>query len=105
MSFSLRYIKCSMAKKKRPVMRLLDVIGRRWTLRILWELRDGPLSFRQLQRACDDLSPTTLNARLGDLRELDIVQVAADGYTFTAAGAELMPPLLAVSKWAQRHLG
>ena len=27
----------------RPVMALLDLLGRRWTLRIVWELRDGPL--------------------------------------------------------------
>jgi DNA-binding HxlR family transcriptional regulator len=85
-------------------MRLLDVIGRRWTLRILWELRDGALSFRELQRACDGLSPTTLNARLGDLRALDIVELTDDGYAFTAAGRELMPMLLAVSRWAKRHL-
>jgi DNA-binding HxlR family transcriptional regulator len=27
----------------RPIMALLDLLGRRWALRILWELRGGPL--------------------------------------------------------------
>ena len=93
-----------MTKKTRPVMRLLDVIGRRWTLRVLWELRAGAMTFRELQRACGGLSPTTLNARLGDLRELGIVDAFEEGYAYTAAGEELTPALLAVSKWAERHL-
>ncbi|MEH2514939.1 DNA-binding HxlR family transcriptional regulator [Bradyrhizobium sp. AZCC 1610] len=28
----------------RPVMALLDLLSRRWTLQIVWELRDGPLT-------------------------------------------------------------
>jgi DNA-binding HxlR family transcriptional regulator len=91
-------------KKKRAVMRLLDVIGRRWTLRILWELREGPLNFRDLQDACDGLSPTTVNARLKDLRDLGIVELLDDGYAYTSTGEELMPMLVGVSKWANRHL-
>jgi len=38
-------------------MALLDLLGQRWTLRILWELRDAPLTFRALQNACDSVSP------------------------------------------------
>jgi DNA-binding HxlR family transcriptional regulator len=40
----------------RPIMALLDLLGRRWALRIIWELRDGPLTFRDLQAACDGMS-------------------------------------------------
>ena len=54
-------------------MALLDLLGRRWALRILWELRDEPLRFRELQQACDGLSPSVLNTRLGELREAGIV--------------------------------
>ena len=49
-------------------MALLDLMGRRWTLRILWELRDGPLRFRALQKRCDEASPTILNQRLKELK-------------------------------------
>lgn len=85
-------------------MVLLDVLGRRWTLRILWELRSGPLSFRELQAACGGLSPTTLNTRLTELREMGIVEHAADGYTVTPEGAELVPHLMGLHGWAERHL-
>ena len=37
----------------RPIMVALDALGRRGALRLLWELRDGPLTFRALQTACD----------------------------------------------------
>ena len=45
-------------------MALLDLLGRRWTLRILWELRDAALTSRALRTACDEASPTVLQARL-----------------------------------------
>ena len=32
----------------RPIMMLLDLLGRRWVLRIVWELRDEPRRFRDL---------------------------------------------------------
>ena len=49
-------------------MALLDLLGRRWSLRVLWELRDGPLTSRALRAACDEASPSVLQARLADLR-------------------------------------
>ena len=31
------------SKTGRPIMALLDLLGRRWALRVLWELRNGPV--------------------------------------------------------------
>src|SRR6266566_657455 len=46
------------SRSGRPIMALLDLLGRRWTLRILWELRAQPLTSRALRTACDEASPT-----------------------------------------------
>ncbi len=54
----------------RPIMALLDLLSRRWALRVIWELREGRLTFRALQEACGGVSPTVLNERLRELREL-----------------------------------
>jgi DNA-binding HxlR family transcriptional regulator len=89
---------------RRPIMTLLDVLGRRWTLRVLWELRAGPLSFRALRTAADDVSPSVLNARLAELRELGVVEVQDDGYQLTASGVELSKTLLALNAWANQHV-
>ena len=81
-------------------MRLLDVMGKRWSLRILWELQDARLSFRELRARCDDVSPSSLNARLRELRELDLVDLTPEGYGYTAWGRQLGTRLIDLDQWA-----
>jgi len=86
----------------RPIMAALDLLGRRWALRILWELRAGALPFRALREACGDVSPAVLNTRLAELREAGIVESTSLGYAATASGRELCRALDPLSRWAQR---
>jgi|SRR4051812_9818034 DNA-binding HxlR family transcriptional regulator len=87
----------------RPIMALLDLLGRRWTLRIIWELRDGPLTSRALRTACDDASPTVVQARLSELREAGLVELlAGDGYRLTSLGGELMESFQPLHRFAER---
>ncbi len=86
----------------RPIMVLLDVLGQRWTLRILWELRAGPLTFRALRESCDAVSPTVLNSRLKALRELGFVELTEAGYEYTAWGRELAEHLAKLNTWSER---
>ena len=85
----------------RPIMVLLDALGERWALRILWELRDGHLTFRALQERCDNVSPTSLNNRLKQLRELKIIDHFDGGYGYTEYGVTLSEQLIALSAWAE----
>lgn len=87
----------------RPIMAALDLLGRRWTLRVLWELRDGPVGFRALRQRCDDVSPTVLNTRLSELREAGIVtQDDARAHELTPLGTELLEALAPLSDWSKR---
>jgi len=88
----------------RPLMAALDLAGRRWALRIVWELRHGPLTFRALQERCDDASPSVLNRRLGELREARVVRPSTgqDGYRLTPLGQDLLLALAPLEMWA-RH--
>lgn len=84
-------------------MALLDLLGRRWALRVLWELRHGnALTFRELQSRCDDISSSVLNDRLRELREAGIAHGTPDGYQLTAEGSELLAVLEPVDAWAKR---
>ncbi|MEM7157715.1 MAG: helix-turn-helix domain-containing protein [Myxococcota bacterium] len=83
-------------------MVLLDMLGRRWALRVLWELRHGPLNFRQLRSACDDASPSVLNRRLSELRELTVVEHGERGYQLTTEGERLGALLLPLDAWARK---
>jgi DNA-binding HxlR family transcriptional regulator len=86
-------------------MLALDLLGRRWTLRILWELRSGPLTFRSMREACDDVSPSVLNTRLAELREAGIVDRGSDGYELTASGRDLGRALAPLQSWADGWAG
>lgn len=82
-------------------MALLDLLGRRWALRILWELRGGQeLTFRALRAACDDVSTSVLNERLRELRDAGIV-TADDGYGLTPRGQKLLSALEPLHTWAK----
>lgn len=81
-------------------MVLLDVLGQRWTLRILWELRAARLNFRELQRHCDNVSPTILNRRLKELRALQLVDHTEEGYGYTRRGRELGSHLARLDQWS-----
>jgi DNA-binding HxlR family transcriptional regulator len=85
-------------------MALLDLLGRRWALRVLWELRDGAApTFRQLQAQCGDISSSVLNDRLRELRDAGIVTTShASGYHLTAEGHSLLSALAPLDAWANR---
>ena len=86
----------------RPIMALLDLLGRRWALRVIWELRDGPLSFRQAQARCDAISSSVLNDRLAELRAAGIVEAGDGGYALTPEGRELLELYPGLNAWAER---
>ncbi|MEK7686951.1 MAG: helix-turn-helix domain-containing protein [Pseudomonadota bacterium] len=86
----------------RPIMALLDLLGRRWVLRIVWELREKPRRFRELQDAIG-ASPTIVNSRLAELREAKLVELDADaGYRLTLLGKELLRLFLPLHVWADK---
>jgi DNA-binding HxlR family transcriptional regulator len=85
----------------RPIMALLDLLGRRWVLRILWELRDGAVpTFRELQQRCDGVSSSVLTERLSELRQAGIVERGDDGYQLTDRGRDLLALLQPMERWA-----
>jgi len=82
-------------------MALLDLLSRRWTLRLLWELRDARVAtFRALRADLDDVSPSILNARLKDLRAAGLVEAGSAGYLLSESGGQLLALLVPLGKWA-----
>lgn len=50
------------------IAQLLDLVGRRWMPRILYELHRGAIGFRELRRRCASMSSSVLTQRLSELR-------------------------------------
>jgi DNA-binding HxlR family transcriptional regulator len=84
----------------RALGELFDLIGRRWTLRILWELRDRTLSFNDLRRAVGGMSQSVLVTRLTELFGAGLVADVPGGYQLTRDGASLVQALHPISEWS-----
>jgi DNA-binding HxlR family transcriptional regulator len=86
----------------RPLMAAMDLLGRRWALRILWELRAGPIGARALQARCDGMSSSVLYDRLRDLGTSGLVERTHDDqYALSQLGAGLGSALKPLDAWAE----
>ena len=80
----------------------LDMFGRRWAMRIIWELRSGPLAAGDLHQRCDLMSTSVLYQRLSELSDAGLVEQDASGeYQLTRYGAGLAESLEPMSEWAR----
>lgn len=82
------------------IMALFDLLGQKWNMRILWQLRAQPLSFRAIQQTCDGMSPSVLNNRLKQLTEALLVISTEQGYQLTPLGVSLMQTLDPLRHWS-----
>jgi DNA-binding HxlR family transcriptional regulator len=85
-----------------PLAELFNLIGRRWTLRILWELRERTLSFNDLRRAVGGMSQSVLVTRLTELFGAGLVADVAGGYRLTPDGESLAREISHLDAWAAR---
>jgi DNA-binding HxlR family transcriptional regulator len=80
---------------------VFDLLGRRWALRLIWELRRDALGFAALREGCG-VSPSVLSTRLAELTDAGIVRTAPGGrYMLSAEGRELARHLYEINRWAQ----
>jgi DNA-binding HxlR family transcriptional regulator len=87
-------------------MAALDLFGRRWSLRILWELQPGPLGFRALQQRCDNMSSSVLRQRLTELLDARIVEQRPDlAYALSPLGHGAYRALRPLVRWSDGWAG
>lgn len=88
------------SRSGQPIMALFDLLGRAWAMGIVWQLGDESLTFRALQSACEDVSPSLLNRRLKELRTTGLVDHSTGGYHLTPLGLELLGLIQPLGAWA-----
>ncbi len=87
----------------RPVMAAMDLLGRRWALRVMWELNGGPLGARALLARCEGLSSSVLYERLRELETAALVlQDDSGAYALTDLGLALGAALQPLDSWSRR---
>lgn len=88
--------------------KMLNLLGSKWVLLILQNLREKPHGFNQLLRSIEGISPRILSLRLKSLAEAGLIskkilptnppQVE---YSLTKKGISLQTVILSLSKWAE----
>jgi DNA-binding HxlR family transcriptional regulator len=82
------------SKENVAIHQLLALLESRYAIRVLWALKDGHAqTFRLLQDSVGGVTPNTLNTRLKELREADLLTHGSDGYALTPVGADLLKRL------------
>src|SRR5699024_3485922 len=90
-----------MPKQARPIVEIVELLSKKWVMRVIWELRGEPMTFRELQSECERMSPSVLNDRLKLLREAELVEKKSDrGYGLTDMGQELLEVYKPLNRWA-----
>lgn len=90
------------SKSGKPIMALLDLLGRTWSLGIIWHLHSGPATFRELQQRCERISPTLLNTRIKELKALQLVECKGAGYQLTHLGSDLFEIISPLGSWSSQ---
>lgn len=86
----------------RPLLVAFDLLGRRWALRVLWELREDRLGFRALQDRCEGMSSSVLRDRLTELVGAGLLDTDQAGrYGLSRHGQALLQALKPLSSWAE----
>ncbi len=92
------------------VYKTVDIIGKKWSMYILFELHKGEKGekgFNELKRKLKDITPKTLSARLKELEEQGLVQKIIDDsvlpvrceYSLTASGEEFISIIRDIKAW------
>ncbi|MGI5130348.1 winged helix-turn-helix transcriptional regulator [Pseudonocardia sp. CA-107938] len=85
-----------------PVAHTLDVIGDRWAMLVLRDLRLGPKRFSDLAAGLPGIAPSVLTQRLRDLVAHGVLERrerAATVYALTPRGRDLEPVFRALADW------
>lgn len=92
-----------------PIAHSLDMIGDRWALLVVRELRLGPRRYADLQAALPGAGSSVLAQRLRDLDAVGVLHrrtlpppASAKVYELTAWGRELEPVFDALRTWGMR---
>jgi DNA-binding HxlR family transcriptional regulator len=94
-----------------PIARTLDIVGDRWTLIILRDLRFGLSKFSELLANSPGLPPRILSDRLKKLAEHGLLERVVYNehplraeYRLTEKGLSLEPVIEAIAVWGMQHV-
>jgi DNA-binding HxlR family transcriptional regulator len=101
-----------------PVMAFQKMISGKYKVRILWDLKDGPLRYSEIRtgllrgaEGTREIAPRVLSRELKALAQSGLIARKDFGvvppkveYRLTRTGESFIPVIAATRKWGMRHL-
>ena len=94
-----------------PLEELLDLLGGKWKVIILWHLQEGMLRFSELRKRMPSITQKMLTQQLRELEQKEMVlrKVYAEvpprvEYQLTPKGKLIRPLLQEMHQWSKKHL-
>lgn len=112
----IQQARASLARKQAfkstcSVPQLLDRIGSKWAILIIYALSQGTKRYSQLQQQIEDVSPKMLIQNLRKLEACGLVHRVVHpvvppqvDYSLTPLGETLLDPLAMLYEWAENHV-
>ncbi len=102
-----------------PVAAFQKLISGKYKLRILWDIKDGPLRYGEIRSGLlsgvdgtQEIAPRVLSRELKALAQTGLIDRKDYGvvppkveYRLTRKGQSFIPIIAAIRKWGTRHLG
>jgi DNA-binding HxlR family transcriptional regulator len=85
-----------------PIIDVLQMVGKRWTLCILHMASQGEVRFNELSRQLG-VNPRTLSDRLSELVAIGLLEKTAESYKLTHKGTELIQSFSTIELWAKKY--
>jgi DNA-binding HxlR family transcriptional regulator len=93
-----------------PIRQVINIVGDKWTLPILYVLKQGTKRYSEIQREIPGISKKMLTQTLRRLESDDILKRTVypvvppkTEYKLTAFGTKLIQPLQVLADWAEEH--
>jgi DNA-binding HxlR family transcriptional regulator len=100
--------KISISEKTCTLKEVLDIIGGKWAMPIIYILSKGKMRFKELERSVDGINTRMLVKELKNMEANGIVtrEVFATvpptvEYTLTNKGQKLLPSIVSLHHWGQ----
>jgi DNA-binding HxlR family transcriptional regulator len=99
------------SEKKCSLKDVLDIIGGKWAMPIIYHLSKGKMRFKELERSIDGINTRMLVKELKNMeangilrREIFATVPPTVEYTLTPKGEKLLPSIRSLYSWGQEFI-
>ena len=107
-SIGLKNKKIKISEKTCSLREVLDIIGGKWAMPVIYILSKGKMRFKELERTVEGINTRMLVKELKNMEANGIVKREVFAtvpptveYTLTSKGEKLLPSIVSLHNWGQ----